>query len=130
MRVLVVLGLFCATARADEAVRSDAAAARADDGRLALIAGVAVGAGGQDAASYGALELRLDAEWRGERLGRFDMNAPARGGPQMASRCRERIEAMQRLAEAIERKRLDVVLEVRAHDRRVVLGRLREGTEL
>ncbi len=43
-----------------------AAPARADD---ALGVGAAVGAGGQGAATYGALDLSLDAEWRGARLG-------------------------------------------------------------
>lgn len=38
----------------------------ADD---AFVVGAAVGAGGQGAATYGALELSLDAEWRGARLG-------------------------------------------------------------
>ena len=38
----------------------------ADDG---VSVGAAVGAGGQGEASYGALELRLDADWRGIRLG-------------------------------------------------------------
>lgn len=40
--------------------------AHADD---ALGVGAAVGAGGQGAATYGALDLTLDAEWRGARLG-------------------------------------------------------------
>ncbi len=39
--------------------------AQADD----LAIGASVGAGGQGDAGYGALELRLDAEWRGIRLG-------------------------------------------------------------
>ncbi len=43
-----------------------AGSARADD---ALGVGAAVGAGGQGAATYGALDLTLDAEWRGARLG-------------------------------------------------------------
>lgn len=43
-----------------------AGSARADD---ALGVGAAVGAGGQGAAVYGALDLSLDAEWRGARLG-------------------------------------------------------------
>ena len=40
--------------------------AAADD---ALVVGAAVGAGGQGAATYGALEISVDAEWRGARLG-------------------------------------------------------------
>ena len=40
--------------------------AAADDG---LRVGAAVGAGGQGSATYGALELQLDALWRGVRLG-------------------------------------------------------------
>src|SRR5688572_9020083 len=39
--------------------------ARADD----VAIGAAVGAGGQGDAGYGALELRLDGEWRGVRIG-------------------------------------------------------------
>lgn len=35
----------------------------------ALVVGAAVGAGGQGASTYGALELSLDAEWRGARVG-------------------------------------------------------------
>ncbi|MGE0399661.1 MAG: hypothetical protein AB7T06_23300 [Kofleriaceae bacterium] len=42
-----------------------AATAHADD----LAVGAAVGAGGQGDAGYGALELRLDGEWRGIRIG-------------------------------------------------------------
>ena len=41
------------------------ASAYADD----VAVGGAVGAGGQGAAGYSALELRLDAEWRGARIG-------------------------------------------------------------
>ena len=55
MRALLTLGLLAASSLA-----------RADD---AVGIGAAVGAGGQGAATYGALELRLDAEWRGARLG-------------------------------------------------------------
>ena len=43
-----------------------AGSARADD---AVGVGAAVGAGGQGAATYGAVDLTLDAEWRGARLG-------------------------------------------------------------
>lgn len=43
-----------------------AGTARAED---ALGVGGAIGAGGQGAATYGALDLTLDAEWRGARLG-------------------------------------------------------------
>jgi hypothetical protein len=53
VRTLAVLCLACGIAHADDA----------------LGVGVAVGAGGQGAASYGALEVRLDAEWHGARLG-------------------------------------------------------------
>nr|MBA3460744.1 hypothetical protein [Deltaproteobacteria bacterium] len=35
----------------------------------ALVVSAAVGAGGQGAGTYGALELSLDGEWRGARLG-------------------------------------------------------------
>lgn len=42
------------------------ASARADD---AASVGAAVGAGGQGAATYGAVELRFDAEWHGARVG-------------------------------------------------------------
>ncbi|MDX2089054.1 MAG: hypothetical protein SFX73_14450 [Kofleriaceae bacterium] len=53
MRTLVILCLASGLAHADDA----------------LGIGVAVAAGGQGMASYGALELRLDAEWHGARLG-------------------------------------------------------------
>lgn len=48
------------------AVVAEVRTAAADD---ALAVGAAVGAGGQGTASYGAVELRLDAEWHGARLG-------------------------------------------------------------
>lgn len=47
------------------AVLLAAPSARADD----VAIGAAVGAGGQGDAGYGALELRLDGEWRGIRIG-------------------------------------------------------------
>jgi len=53
VRLLIGLCLVCGTAWADDG----------------LGVGAAVGAGAQGAASYSALELRLDAEWRGARLG-------------------------------------------------------------
>jgi hypothetical protein len=40
--------------------------AAADD---TLVVGAAIGAGGQGAATYGAVELSLETEWRGARLG-------------------------------------------------------------
>lgn len=43
--------------------------ARADDAGDGLNVAAAVGAGGQGTATYGALELSLDAQWRGARLG-------------------------------------------------------------
>lgn len=55
MRLLVVAALVLAPA-----------IAQADD---ELAVGAAVGAGGQGGGSYGALELRLDAAWRGVRIG-------------------------------------------------------------
>jgi len=53
VRPALALILLCGTAAADDAAS----------------VGAALGAGGQGAATYGALELRLDAEWRGARLG-------------------------------------------------------------
>jgi hypothetical protein len=52
VRSLVVLALVCSTARAGD-----------------VDVGASVGAGAQGAATYGALELRLDATWPGARLG-------------------------------------------------------------
>ena len=54
MRWIFVAALACASSRAF-----------ADD----VAIGAAVGAGGQGDAGYGALELRLDGEWRGVRIG-------------------------------------------------------------
>ena len=48
------------------------------------------------------------------------MHAAARRGPQLTHRCRERIERVQRLAEAIERQRLHVIFEVGSRDRCIV----------
>lgn len=60
MRLVLVVSLIASSAAADRRDRSH------DD---ALAVGAAIGAGGQGAATYGALELRLDALWRDIRLG-------------------------------------------------------------
>ena len=52
MRAVVVLLLYVGVARAD-----------------GLGAGAAVGAGGQGTATYSAIDLGIDAEWRGARIG-------------------------------------------------------------
>jgi hypothetical protein len=52
MRALIVLLLYVGVARAD-----------------GIGAGAAVGAGGQGAATYSAIELGVDAQWHGARLG-------------------------------------------------------------
>src|SRR5262245_48953213 len=53
LAVALLLVVSAATAQADDAVR----------------AGAALGAGGQGGATYSAVDLRLDLEWRGARLG-------------------------------------------------------------
>src|SRR5262245_40076139 len=71
MRPLVVLIALASTARADDgttATSTGATSATSSDA-ASVGASVAAGAGAEGTAAYGALELRLDVDWRGARLG-------------------------------------------------------------